>query len=85
MNILEQKKEQILPYLYEWAETFNPENIIYNINDIDEEEENEMHNSYEYVLNLAVRLENNQCSDKDFEDILFHIEQINYNEVKIAI
>jgi hypothetical protein len=85
MKIIQQKREDIVPYLFEWAETFNPENIIYNKNNIEEMNEIEMFNSYQNVINLAFRLENNQCSKKDFEDILFHIEQINYNEIKIFL
>ena len=44
-----------------------------------------MFNSYQNVVDLALRLEKNKCSSKDFEDILFHIEQINYDEIKIIL
>ena len=83
MKIVLEKREEILPLIYEWAETFNPENIIYNRNSVEETDENEMFSSYERVLNLALRLEKNECTKKDFEDILFHIEQINHNEMRI--
>ncbi|MGE0635106.1 MAG: hypothetical protein AB7G44_14815 [Bacteroidia bacterium] len=83
--VVETKKAKILPELYKWAETFNPENILYNKNTIDEDDEEELYNSYEYVFNLAERLDNNKCSEKDYEDILFHIEQINYTKVKIRL
>jgi hypothetical protein len=85
MNIIKRNKKQILQHLYDWAETFNPEYILYNINNIDQVDEYEMLSSYEYVLSIAIRLENDECSDKDFQDILFHIEQINYDEIKILI
>lgn len=85
MNIVEQNKKRIIPHLLEWVETFNPENIIYNKYTIEEDEETEMFNNYESILNLIKRLENNQCSEKDFENIIFHIEQINYNEPKIVL
>lgn len=83
MKIFLEKREEILPLIYEWAETFNPENIIYNRNSVEETDENEMFSSYESVLNLALRLEKNEYTKKDFEDILFHIEQINHNEMRI--
>ncbi len=88
MDIIEKitaKKELIVSELYEWAETFNPENIIYNEYTIDEEEEEEMFESYNYVFSLAEKLKKNQCSYKDYDDIIFHIDQINYNTKKIKI
>jgi lysyl-tRNA synthetase class I len=88
MNIIEKinnKKELTISELYQWAETFNPENIIYNVNNIDEEEENEMFESYNSIKSLAERLENNECNEKDYEDIIFHIGQINYNKIVIKL
>lgn len=79
MNIpefIETNKDKILPVLFEWAETFDCE--------VDEDGERTL-KPYEEVFSLAKRLENNQCDKNDFENILFHIEQINYNEIKIAI
>jgi hypothetical protein len=84
-EVIEKNKEKTIPELFEWAETFNPENIIYNECNIDEDDEIEMYNDYEIVLSLIKRLKDNECSDKDYVDILFHIEQINYNELKIMI
>ena len=68
------KKDLISYHLYEWAETFDSE--------IDEEGEPTTE-SYDIVYSLAERLEHNQCSEEDYENILFHIDQINYNEIKI--
>lgn len=85
VELIKLNKEKILPELYDWAETFNPENIIYHKNNIEEEDEDELIKYYEYVVCLFERLENNQCFSEDFDDILFHIEQINYNEIKITI
>ena len=88
MNIIEKiknKKELIISELYQWAETFNPENIIYNVNNIDEEEENDMFQSYNSVKSLAERLEKNECNKKDYEEILFQIDQINYNKTIIKL
>ncbi len=82
---IENNKELILSELYSWAETFNPENMIYAKHTIEEEEEVELYKSYEYVLNLVEKLENNQCTEVDYTDILFHIEQINYNETIIEL
>lgn len=73
---IKNNKENIVHGLYEWAETFDME--------LDEEGE-KTNKSYDYVWGLAERLENNECSEKDYEDILFHIYQINYDEIKIII
>ena len=78
-------KDFIVTELEEWTETFNPENIFYNKLKIDEDDEIEMNKSYENMLGLVERLKNNQCSNKDFEDVVFHIEQINYNEIRIQL
>ena len=68
------KKDLISYHLYEWAETFDGE--------IDEDGEPTTE-SYDIVYSLAERLENNQCNEEDYENILFHIDQINYDEIKI--
>lgn len=73
---LELNKKQILPELYEWAETFDLE--------LDEEGEKTLE-SYCIVFDLVQRFENGQCDKNDYENILFHIEQINHNEIKIRI
>lgn len=88
MNIIDKinnNKDFIISELYEWAETFNPEKMIYNPNNIDEEVEIEMYQSYNNVKSLAQKLENTSCSKKDYEDIVFHIDQINYNETIIKL
>lgn len=69
-------KDLVISELYQWAETF--------IGELDDEGEKTMQ-SYNYVYNLAKRLEENKCSKKDYENIIFHIEQINYNEVIIKL
>ncbi|HBK82931.1 MAG TPA: hypothetical protein DDZ41_04930 [Flavobacterium sp.] len=79
MNIIEkikQNREQILPELYEWVETFDWE--------LDEEGE-KTNESYKQVFELVQRLENDKCDNNDYKNILFHIEQINYNEIKIKL
>lgn len=73
---IEQRRNQILPELYEWAETFNWE--------LDEDGEKTLE-SYNSVLSLVQRLELGKCSINDYNNILFHIEQINYNEIKIQL
>lgn len=85
MEIITKNKNYILPELIIWAETFNPENIVYYKNNIEEEDEKEITKSYEFMLNLVGKLENDKCTQKDFEDILFNIEQINYNSIKIVL
>jgi hypothetical protein len=75
-ELIETNKSIILPPLYEWAETFDIE--------LDEEGEKTKEPYYE-VFDLAKRLEDGNCKPKDYEAILFHIEQINYNEVVISL
>ncbi len=79
MDIIEKiyaNRKQIIPELYEWAETFDWE--------LDEDGERTLE-PYNYVFGLAKKLDKNICTNKDYEDILFHIEQINYNEIKIKL
>ena len=75
-EIIEQNKVIILDNLFEWAETFDWE--------LDEDGERVL-DSYDFVFGLAEKLDKNNCSYKDYEDILFHIEQINYLETKIIL
>jgi hypothetical protein len=75
-DLIEKNKSKILPELYEWAETFDIE--------LDEEDEKTKEPYYE-VFDLANRLETGNCSEEDYKNILFHIEQINYNEVVIDL
>lgn len=74
--IIETNKEKIIPEFFEWAETFDWQ--------LDEDDEKTME-PYSKIFYLAERLEKNQCDIKDYKDILFHIEQINYNEIKIRL
>lgn len=79
MNIIEKinnKKDFIVSELYQWAETFEYE--------LDEDGEKTL-DSYNFVYNLAERLENNVCNQEDYKNIAFHIEQINYNKVIIKL
>ena len=73
---INKNKELIASELYQWAETF--------IGEMDDEGEETMI-SYDCVFDLAERLEKNECNDKDYENIIFHIDQINYNEVVIKL
>ena len=79
MDIIEKielNREQILPELSEWAETFDWQ--------LDEDDEKTIE-PYNEVFSLAKRLEKGECNMVDYKNILFHIEQINYNEVKIQL
>jgi hypothetical protein len=79
MNIIENielKRNEILPELYEWVETFDWE--------FDEDNELTM-KSYNDVFSLVQKFENSQCDENDYINILFHIKQINYNEIKINL
>lgn len=73
---LDRNKKQILPELYEWAETFEWE---------EDEEGEKTKVPYDIVFDLVQRFENGQCNKDDYDNILFHIDQINYNEEKIVL
>lgn len=73
---IELNRNQIIPVLYEWAETFDWE--------VDEDGE-KTYEPYFEVFSLVQRFENGECNNKDYMRILFHIEQINYNEIKIQL
>jgi len=75
-ELIESNKEKIIPELFEWAETFDWE--------LDEDGEKTTE-PYTNVLSLVQRLELGKCSIDDYKNILFHIEQINYNEIKIQL
>lgn len=62
-------KEVILPALYDWAQTFI-DNDSENLDDVD---------SYDIVNSLAERFEQDICTDDDYDEINFHIYQIDYN------
>ena len=88
MNISElilKKKAQILPELISWVETFNPENIIYDKNNIEEDEEEQIIKSYEHLSEIILRLESNQSTTGDFETIFFQINQMNADEVILVM
>ncbi|MCO5231616.1 MAG: hypothetical protein M9958_10735 [Chitinophagales bacterium] len=85
MKIIEQSKIKLIPHLIQWAETFNPENIIYNKYTIEEDKEEKLYKDYESILALIERLEKGECTEKDYENILFHIEQINNQEEIITL
>lgn len=75
-EIIEQNKVIILDNLFERAETFDWE--------IDEDGERVL-DSYDFVFGLVEKLDKNNCIYKDYEDMLFHIKQINYFEFKIIL
>lgn len=75
-ELIESNKAKIIPELFEWAETFDWE--------LDEDGEKTLE-PYTNVLSLVQRLELGKCSLDDYKNILFHIEQINYNEIKIQL
>ena len=69
-------KKNIASELYAWADTLDCE--------VDDEGEPST-NTYDFVSGLAERLENGECSERDYKKILFHIWQINYDEIKIRL
>ncbi len=76
VEIIKKNKEHILEHLYEWAETFDWE--------LDEDGERTSE-PYDFVFGLAEKLEQGTCSEKDYEEIYFHIGQINHDETKILL
>lgn len=74
--LIDSNKENIIPKLFEWAETFDWQ--------LDEDGEKTME-PYNEIFTLALRLEKGNCNEDDLKNILFHIEQINYNEIKIRL
>lgn len=76
MKKILKNKKLIVRELFLWAETFDME--------LDEEGE-KTDKTYNFIWGLAKRLQKNQCTKKDYKDILFHIWQINYNEVRIRL
>ncbi|MFY9159964.1 hypothetical protein [Aquirufa ecclesiirivi] len=74
--LIDSNKENIIPKLFEWAETFDWQ--------LDEDGEKTME-PYNEIFTLAQRLEKGNCNEDDLKNILFHIEQINYNEIKIRL
>jgi hypothetical protein len=88
MNISEliiKNKAQILPELISWVETFNPENIIYDKNNIEEEDEEQIIKSYKQLSEIILRLESNQSTTEDFVNIFFQINQMKADEVRIQL
>lgn len=67
-------KDAIVIALYSWAETF--------IGELDEDREPTTE-PFDYVWRLAENLENEICDEKDFEDIDFHIWQINFEDEEV--
>jgi hypothetical protein len=72
---IELNREIILDELYEWAETFE-----FEFDDGEKTME-----PYNEIFSLIKRFENGKCSQIDYKNILFHIEQINYHEVKVNL
>jgi hypothetical protein len=75
-DLIQINKERILPELFEWAETYDWE--------LDQDGEKTME-PYVEIFALAKRLEMGECKEQDYENILFHIDQININEIKIRL
>lgn len=64
------QREWIVDELHYWARTFDDE--------LDEEGEPSSE-AFDFIWNLADKLENDQCDKNDYREILFHIYQINYD------
>lgn len=75
-NIILRNKIILVNALLDWAETFREE--------LDEDDE-PTSNSFDFLVELSKKLENETCDEKDYSEIMFHLWQINYNEEKIII
>jgi hypothetical protein len=75
-DLVEINKAKILTELFEWAETFEWE--------LDADSERTLE-PYNEVFSLAKKLELGKCTQEDFKNIIFHIEQINYNYQRIKL
>ena len=73
-NLLRQKDEAI-PHLESWFETFNPYNVTYSRNDSYEDEFAKMDAVHDSLLELLERFKSDTCSDEDLETLVFHIEE----------
>ncbi len=73
---VQKNKKNIASALYAWAGTFDFE--------VDDECEPSTE-ARDLIFDLAERLENGNCNEQDYKEILFHIEQINCGEVKIKL
>lgn len=67
-------KSWIIQELEDWAETFNNNYPDYLEEKIEEEE-----NSFNSIQSLIKRYTNGECTKEEYENILFHIWQIQYN------
>jgi len=73
-------KNIVINELESWAFTFNPE-----MEESYDEGMEENVGGYDIVHSLVERLKTNKCTKEDYENILFHIWQINYCETRIPI
>ncbi len=69
-----QYKSWIIERLENWAETFNN-----NYPDHLEEKIEEESNTYNSIKNLIDKYTNGNCTREEYENVLFHIWQIEYN------
>lgn len=61
----------IMEELDSWSQTFNNSHS----NSTDEEIVNWENASYEYIQSLIQKFSDNNCSENDYENILFHLWQ----------
>jgi hypothetical protein len=67
MNIY---KDWIINELESWAETFNNDYPDYMEDKIEEENK-----AYDFIHKLISKYKNNNCTQEDYENILFHLWQ----------
>lgn len=79
MNIISKilkNRDLIVEELNWWAITF--------MDELDDENMPSLE-AYQSICDLADRLENNNYTNNDIQEIIFHIEQINYLEEKVIL
>lgn len=73
---INKQKDFIVKELRSWATTF-----IDSMPNSDDED----NDGFDIVMGLAERLENGNCTDKDYKEIDFHIMQINAAGLRIVL
>jgi hypothetical protein len=70
----QQYKSWVIEELENWAETFN-NNFPNHLEETIEED----NKAYSSIYSLVEKLTKDECSKKDYENILFHLWQIKYD------
>lgn len=84
-NLLRQKDE-VIPHLESWFETFNPYEMFFTVHDLGNGEFEKMDALHDWLLELLERFKSNTCSEEDLETLVFHVEEcINCEDEPIIV